>query len=103
MWAHLYRKAARIQAPLTLIGCATSLGVWKLSPRTSQASNWLISGLLIGFSVPFTLLVIAPNVNNPLLALDNKVQNKSGNIVLYMHMLILKIFPKKMRTLSISH
>lgn len=55
-FAPSYRRATVMQASLAMIGCA--LGVWA---AWALADAWvLIGAVLLGFVVPFTLLVILP-------------------------------------------
>lgn len=61
-FAPSYRRAAKMQAALALIGCAAAVLAWLLG----AGAAFLVGGLLLGFVVPFTLLVIFP-VNGRLL------------------------------------
>lgn len=63
-WAPSYKRATLMQAPLALIGFASGCAAWWLGAGTP----WLVGALLILAVVPFTLLVIGPTANNPLLA-----------------------------------
>ncbi len=57
-----YRRAARMQASLAILGFVLSVAAW-----LAGASGWVaIGGILLGVVVPFTLLVILP-VNTRLL------------------------------------
>jgi len=68
-----YRRAAKMQASLALIGCVSSI----ISYHFYGASKkWLAAGLLLGSVVPFTLLAIMPT-NKKLL--DPKVDKDASN------------------------
>jgi uncharacterized membrane protein len=58
-----YKRAALMQVPLALIGLVTSVTAWLLR----GGAWWLVAGLLLGATVPFTLIVIMPT-NHKLLA-----------------------------------
>ena len=62
-WAPSYQRAARMQAPLALVGLLAAVAVWAIAGDVW----WLIAGLLIGAVIPFTLIVIKPT-NTVLLA-----------------------------------
>lgn len=51
-----YRRAARMQAALALVGAVAALLAWRLG----AGGSWLSSGLLIFIVVPFTLIGIMP-------------------------------------------
>jgi uncharacterized membrane protein len=51
-----YRRAARMQAPLAIVACLSALSSWWMTRELA----WLIGAILIGFVVPFTLIVILP-------------------------------------------
>ncbi len=55
-FAPSYRRGAVMQASLAAIGCLAAVVAWWQGAGTS----WLIGGLLLGFSIPWTLLVILP-------------------------------------------
>ncbi len=57
-----YRRATEMQASLAILGCVLSIVAW----FTGASIRWAIGGTLLGFVVPFTLLVIMP-VNKRLL------------------------------------
>lgn len=63
-WAPSYKRATLMQAPLAIIGFIFGTWSWWLGGGFA----WLLGALLILAVVPFTLLVIAPLVNTPLLA-----------------------------------
>ncbi len=58
----MYRRAARLQASLALVGCASASVAW----LSGAGALWLAAAVLIGSVVPFTLIVIKP-VNDALL------------------------------------
>jgi hypothetical protein len=55
-FAPSYRRAAKMQASLAILGLLAAVGAWW---RTGHI-GFLVGGLLLGAVVPFTLLVIAP-------------------------------------------
>jgi Domain of unknown function (DUF1772) len=55
-WAAGYPRAARMQAPLAVVGCGAALASW----LAGSGAGWLIGGVLLGLVVPFTLVVIRP-------------------------------------------
>ena len=55
-WRPSYRRGTVMQASLAVVGFLSTIGAW-LQGRGTQV---LIAGLLIGFVVPFTLIVIFP-------------------------------------------
>lgn len=61
-FAPSYRRAAKMQASLAILGLLAAVGAWW---RTGHI-GFLVGGALLGAVVPFTLLVIAPT-NNRLL------------------------------------
>jgi hypothetical protein len=63
-WAPSYRRATLMQAPLAIIGFLSGAAAWWLGAGLA----WLIAALLILAVVPFTLMVIEPSTNKPLLA-----------------------------------
>ncbi len=70
-----YRRAARMQASLAILGFVLSVAAW-----LAGASGWLaIGGILLGVVVPFTLLVILP-VNKRLL--DPMLDKRSAEAAL---------------------
>jgi hypothetical protein len=56
VWAHSYRRATWMQAPLALLSLCAGLGAWLLG----AGIPWGLGAVLIGAVVPFTLLVIMP-------------------------------------------
>jgi len=55
-FAPSYKRGAIMQASLALVGCATGfIGGWQLNDRIS-----ILSALILGAVVPFTLIVILP-------------------------------------------
>jgi uncharacterized membrane protein len=65
----MYDRAAPLQASLALLGSLAGLAAWWFDARWL----WLLGALLLGFVVPFTLIVIAPvndQLRNP--ALDSQ-------------------------------
>lgn len=62
-WAPSYKRATLMQASLALIGFLSGLAAWWLG----AGMPWLVAALLILAVVPFTLLVIEPATNKPLL------------------------------------
>ena len=61
----LYRRAATMQASLAVVGSAAALIAW----LAGSGFGALLGGLLLGSSVPVTLVLIKP-VNDRLLASD---------------------------------
>src|SRR6267154_3170310 len=55
-WRPSYRRGTVMQASLAVVGFVSAVGAW-LQGRGTEV---LIAGLLIGFVVPFTLIVIFP-------------------------------------------
>ena len=55
-FAVMYPRAAAMQAPLALTGSVAALAAWWLG----GGRLWLLGGLLLGFVVPFTLVVMMP-------------------------------------------
>ena len=55
-WAPSYKRAARMQAPLAMLGTLTALISWRLT----DSLLWLVGALLILAVIPFTLIVIRP-------------------------------------------
>jgi hypothetical protein len=51
-----YRRGAVMQASLAVVGCLAAVAGWTQGSATSV----LISGLLLGVAVPFTLIAILP-------------------------------------------
>lgn len=51
-----YRRGAVMQASLAVVGCLAAVAAWTQGSTTSV----LISGLLLGAAVPFTLIAILP-------------------------------------------
>lgn len=49
-----YRRATRMQAPLAIVACLSSLSSWWMTGELA----WLVGAILIGSVVPFTLVVI---------------------------------------------
>ena len=62
-WAPSYKRATLMQAPLAIIGFLSGLAAWWLG----AGLPWLVAALLILAVVPFTLAVIEPRTNKPLL------------------------------------
>ncbi|MGI9591126.1 MAG: DUF1772 domain-containing protein [Myxococcota bacterium] len=58
----MYRRAAPMQGGLAIVGSLAALVAWLLG----SGALWLIGALLLGFVVPFTILVIKP-INDQLL------------------------------------
>ena len=55
-WAPSYKRATVMQAPLAAIGFLSAAGAW----LTGAGLMWLITGILLGLVIPFTLIVILP-------------------------------------------
>jgi hypothetical protein len=55
-WGPSYKRATVMQAGLAAIGFLSATGAWILGGQGS----WLIGGILLGFVIPFTLIVILP-------------------------------------------
>lgn len=62
-WAPSYKRATFMQAPLALIGFVSGIAAWWLG----AGLPWLIGAMFILAVVPFTLIVIEPTINKPLL------------------------------------
>jgi hypothetical protein len=56
-WSPSYKRSARMQVPLAVIGVLASVVVAWLSGSDVW---WLVGGLLLALVVPFTLVVIMP-------------------------------------------
>jgi hypothetical protein len=63
-WSPSYKRATLMQAPLAIIGFLCGTGAWWLGAGTS----WLAAAICILLVVPFTLIVMEPRINEPLLA-----------------------------------
>lgn len=63
-WAPSYKRATLMQAPLAIIGFLCGSAAWWFG----AGLPWLIAALLILAVVPFTLVIIEPTTNKPLLA-----------------------------------
>ena len=55
-WAPSYKRGTCMQAPLALIGFASAVAAW----LAGASVWWLVGGLMLGFVVPFTFVVIMP-------------------------------------------
>jgi hypothetical protein len=51
-----YRRAAVMQASLAVVGCLAGIVAW----AQGSAMSVLVSGLLLGAAIPFTLIAIRP-------------------------------------------
>ena len=58
-WTPSYKRAARMQAPLAMLGTLTALVSWRLTENIL----WLVGALLIFAVIPFTLIAIRPTNN----------------------------------------
>jgi len=63
-WAPSYKRATLMQAPLAILGFLGGSIAWWLG----AGLPWLIAAILILAVVPFTLFIIEPKTNKPLLA-----------------------------------
>ena len=63
VWGPSYTRATRMQAPLAVVALLAACVAW----WNGGGALWLVSGILIGAVVPFTLFVILPT-NQALLA-----------------------------------
>ena len=63
-WAPSYARATLMQAPLALISFVCGVGAWWLGAGTP----WLVAAICILLVVPFTLVIMGPRINKPLLA-----------------------------------
>jgi len=61
-FAPMYRRAARVQAPLAVVGTATAILSW----LAGAGPAWLVGGLLLFAVLPLTYIRIMP-INNQLL------------------------------------
>jgi Domain of unknown function (DUF1772) len=64
-WAHSYRRATFMQAPLALISLIAGIAAWLFG----AGAWWLIAAVLVGAVVPFTFIAIMPT-NYELLSSD---------------------------------
>ena len=55
-WAPSYHRAARMQAPVAMIGSLPAILAW----IGGGGVGWLIGGVLLGSVIPLTLIVIFP-------------------------------------------
>jgi|SRR5581483_1015692 len=62
-WAPSYKRAARMQAPLAVVGFIAGGTAWLIGAGV----GWLVAAVFIGAVVPFTFVVIMPT-NHELLA-----------------------------------
>jgi hypothetical protein len=62
-WAPSYKRATLMQAPLAVIGGVNGIGAWWFG----SGVPWLLGAMLILAVVPYTLIVIEPTTNRPLL------------------------------------
>jgi uncharacterized membrane protein len=51
-----YRRATRMQASLAIVACLSAFSGWWMSRELA----WLLGTILIGFVVPFTLIIMMP-------------------------------------------
>jgi hypothetical protein len=58
----MYRRAARVQAPLAVVGTVTAILSW----LTGSGFGWLVGGLFLFAVMPLTYIRIMP-INNQLL------------------------------------
>jgi hypothetical protein len=63
-WVPSYKRATLMQAPLAIIGFVCGTGAWWLGAGTP----WLVAAVGILLVVPFTLIIMEPRINKPLLA-----------------------------------
>ncbi|MGH8249818.1 MAG: DUF1772 domain-containing protein [Steroidobacteraceae bacterium] len=63
-WAPSYRRATLMQAPLAVLAALGGTAAWLLDAGMA----WLVAALVILSVVPFTLIVIEPEINKLLLA-----------------------------------
>jgi hypothetical protein len=63
-WAPSYKRATLMQAPLAVIGSVNGIAAWWFG----SGLPWLLGAILILAVVPYTLIVIEPTTNRPLLA-----------------------------------
>jgi hypothetical protein len=77
-WAPSYQRATLMQAPLAIVGFLCGLAAWWLGAGLA----WLIGALLILAVVPFTLLVIEPTTNRPLLAAGRDLRSAETRALL---------------------
>lgn len=63
-WAPSYKRAPLMQAPLAVIAFLCGTGAWWLGAGIS----WFVAALCILVVVPFTLIIMEPRINKPLLA-----------------------------------
>ena len=62
-WAPSYKRATLMQAPLVIVGFLGGSIAWWLG----AGLPWLVGAILILAVVPFTLFIIEPKTNKPLL------------------------------------
>ena len=55
-----YRRATRMQAALAIVACLSAFSSWWMNRELA----WLVGAILIGFVVPFTLIIMLPTNTN---------------------------------------
>jgi uncharacterized membrane protein len=74
-WVPSYRRATWMQAPLAIVGFVCAVSAW----LAGSTIWWLIGGLLLGFVVAFTLVVILPTNKRLLFSgLDKRSEETRG-------------------------
>jgi len=76
-WGTLYKNIAGFQASLAILAFSSSIALWRLG----HGNSWRNGGLLIASVVPFTIFVIAPQANNKLFAIEEKLQKTPDDSV----------------------
>jgi hypothetical protein len=62
-WVPSYKRATLMQAPLAVISSVSGIAAWWIG----SGLPWLLGAILIFAVVPYTLLIIEPTTNKPLL------------------------------------
>jgi len=75
VWKPSYQKGAVMQASLAVVSCISGATAWKLTGERV----WLVSGLVMGSIIFFTLAIIKP-VNNRLLAATKESDMESAEM-----------------------
>ena len=77
VWAPSYKRATVMQALLAMLSLVSGVTAWLINHEIL----WLISAVLIGLVVPFTLIVIKPT-NDQLLAPDRDLASDETRMLL---------------------
>ena len=86
-WRPSYHRATIMQVPLAIVSLLSSLAVWYFD----HVRLFLVSGLLIGSVIPFTLLVILPTnkkLEQP--GIENDVDQTSQLLARWNHLHLVR-------------